>query len=77
MVCILTTLATYKFFWSKITASCGVLCVTLFDYHLNIKIVTNMIYFLADMCIPKCFDYFILTNSFGLEKIQSLLLYFK
>ena len=29
MVCILTTLATYKFFWSKITASCGVMCVTL------------------------------------------------
>ena len=26
---------------------------------------------------PKCFDYFILTNSFGLEKIQSLLLYFQ
>ena len=43
MVCILTTLATYKFFWSKITASCGVMYVTL--------IVTNIIYFLADMCI--------------------------
>ena len=26
---------------------------------------------------PKCFDYFVLTNSFWLEKIQSLLLYFK
>ena len=28
---------------------------------------------------PKCFqiDNFVLTNSFGLEKIQSLLLYFK
>ena len=25
----------------------------------------------------KCFDYFVLTNSFWLEKIQSLLLYFK
>ena len=50
MVCILTTLATYKFFWSKITASCGVMCVTL-DYPLKMKIVTNIIYFLADMCI--------------------------
>ena len=28
-VCILTTFATYKFFWSKITASCGVMYVTL------------------------------------------------
>ena len=26
---------------------------------------------------PKCFDYFVLTNSFWLEKIQSLLLNFK
>ena len=25
----------------------------------------------------KCYDYFVLTNSFWLEKIQSLLLYFK
>ena len=41
------------------------------------KIVTNIIYFLADMCIFQIFDYFILTNSFGLEKTQSLLLYFK
>ena len=42
------------------------------------KSVTNIIYILADMYIlEKCFDYFILTNSFGLEKIQSLLLYFK
>ena len=39
------------------------------------KHVTNIIYFLADMC--KYFDYFVLTNSFWLEKIQSLLLYFK
>ena len=29
------------------------------------------------MHFPKCFDYFVLTNSFWLEKIQSLLLYFK
>ena len=31
------------------------------------------------MHFPKCFriDHFVLTNSFGLEKIQSLLLYFK
>ena len=26
---------------------------------------------------PKSFNYFVLINSFGLEKIQSLLLYFK
>ena len=26
---------------------------------------------------PNCFDYFVLKNSFWLEKIQSLLLYFK
>ena len=29
MVCIMTTLATYKLFLSKITASRGVMCVTL------------------------------------------------
>ena len=31
------------------------------------------------MHFPKCFqiDHFVLTNSFGLEKIQNLLLYFK
>ena len=29
------------------------------------------------MHFPKCFDYFVLTNSFWLEKIQSLLQYFK
>ena len=78
MVCILTTLATYKFFWSKITPSCGVMCVTLIrlpfkhencdQYHL---------FFSWYVHFRKCFDYFILTNSFGLEKIQSLLLYFK
>ena len=37
------------------------------------KTVTNIIYFLADMCIFQN----VLTNSFWLEKIQSLLLYFK
>ena len=51
MVCILTTLAAYKLFWSKITASYGVMCVTLIRYPLNMKIVTNIIYFLADLCI--------------------------
>ena len=35
--------------------------------------MTNIIYFLADMCIFQN----VLTNSFWLEKIQSLLLYFK
>ena len=29
------------------------------------------------MHFPKRFDYFVLKSSFGLEKIQSLLLYFK
>ena len=38
-------------FWSKITASCGVMYVTLIEYSLNMKLVTNIIYFLADMCI--------------------------
>ena len=78
MVYILTTLATYKFFWSKNTASCGVIYVTLIrlpfkhencdQYHLLFSWYVH---------IPKCFDYFVLTNSFWLEKIQSLLLYFK
>ena len=39
------------------------------------KTVTNIIYFLADMCIFQNV-LIILTNSFGLMKIQSLLLYF-
>ena len=74
MVCILTTLATYKFYKdtpmaisSKITASCGIMCVTLIRLPFKHKIVTNIIYLLADMCI---------LNAFGLVKIQSLLLYF-
>ena len=50
MVCILTTLATYKLFWSRITAS-RVMCVTLIRLPLNMKIVTDVIYFLADLCI--------------------------
>ena len=55
-----------------------VLCaLLLLGYYLNMKIVTNVIYFLADVHFRKCFDYFVLTNSFGLAKIQSLLLYFK
>ena len=29
------------------------------------------------MHFPNCFEYFVLTNSFWLQKIQSLLLYFK
>ena len=78
MVCILTSLATYEFFWSKITASCGVMYDTLIrlpfehetcdQYHL---LFSRYVHF------PKCFDYFVLTNSFWLEKIQSLLSYFK
>ena len=78
MVCILTTLTTYKFFWSKITASCGVLYVTLIrlpfnhencdQYHLLFSLYVHF---------PNCFDYFVLTNSFWLEKIQILLIYFK
>ena len=41
------------------------------------KIVTNIIYFLADMCIFQNVLVFVLTNSFWIEKIQSLFLYFK
>ena len=44
------------------------------------KIVTNIIFFIADMCIfQNVFKsiIFALTNSCGLEKIQSLLLYFR
>ena len=51
MVCILTTLATYKFSGAKLqlpVVLCGLLKL---DYPLNIKIVTNIIYFLADLCI--------------------------
>ena len=51
MVCILTTLATYKFFWSKITASCGVMYVTLIRLPFKHEIVTNIIYVLADICV--------------------------
>ena len=51
MVYNVTTLATYKFFWSKITASCGVMCVTLIILPFKHEIVTNIIYLLADMCI--------------------------
>ena len=80
MVCILTTFATYKFFWSKIAASCGVICIILIrlpfkyencdQYHLLFSLYVHF---------PKYFqiDHFVLTNSFRLEKIQSLLLYFK
>ena len=78
MVCILTTLATYKFFWSKITASCGVMYVTLI--RLPSKHETCDQYHLLFSCYVhflKCFDYFVLTNSFWLETIQSLLLDFK
>ena len=78
MVCTLTTLATYNFFWSRITASCGVMYVTLI--RLPFKHENCDQYHLLSSCyvhFPKCFDYFVLTNSFWLEKIQSLFLYFK
>ena len=78
MVCILTTLATYKFFWSKITAFCGVMYVTLI--RLPFKHETcDQYHLLFSLYVPflKRFDYFVLTNSFWLEKIQILLLYFK
>ena len=78
MVCILTTLATYKFYWSKIIAPCGVMYATLI--RLPFKHETcNQYHLLFSWYVhfPKCFDYFVLTNSFWLEKIQSLLLYFK
>ena len=38
------------------------------------KIMINIIYFFSwYVHFPKCFDYDVLTNSFGLEKTQSLL----
>ena len=53
IVCILATLAKYKSFWSELQLPV-VLCVLLqLDYHLNMKIVTNIIYFLTDLCIFK------------------------
>ena len=68
MVCILTTLA------SKITAFYGVMCVTLIRLpfkHEN----CDQYHFLFSWYVhfPKCFDNFVLINSFELEKIQSLL----
>ena len=39
------------------------------------KIVTNVIYFLADMCIFQ--NVWLFCNNKLVEKIQSLLLYFK
>ena len=55
------------------------LCVLLeLDYPLNTKIVTNIIYFYSwSVHFSKYFDYFLLTKSFGLDKTQNLLLYFK
>ena len=78
MVCILTTLATYKFFWSKITASCGVMYVTLIRLPFKHESCDQyQLPFSLYVRFPKSFDNFVLTNSFWLEKIQSLLLYFK
>ena len=51
MVCILTTLTTYTFFWSKITASCGVMCVTLIRLPFKHEKCDQYHLFLADMCI--------------------------
>ena len=51
MVCILSTLATYRFFWSKITASCGVMYVTLIRLPFEYETCDQYQYFLADMCI--------------------------
>ena len=75
MVWILTTLATYKFVWSKIAASCGAVYVTLIRLPFKHKNCDQYhLLFSWYVHIPKCFDYFVLTNSFWLEKIQSLLL---
>ena len=51
MVCILSVLATYKFFWSKITASCGVMYVTLIRLPFIHETCDQYHFFLADMCI--------------------------
>ena len=51
MVCILTTLATSKFFWSKITAPCGVMYVTLIRLPFKRETCGQYHLLLADMCI--------------------------
>ena len=51
MVCILTTLATYKLFWSNITASCGVMYVTLIRLPFRHETCDLYHLLLADMCI--------------------------
>ena len=74
----LATLATYKSFKSKLTASYCVMCVTLIGLPLKLKIVTNIIYFYSrSVHFSKCFDYSVLTYSLGLVKNQSLHFYFK
>ena len=41
------------------------------------KLLTKLFTCITDLCIPKCFEYFVLTNSYGLEKTKCLLLDFK
>ena len=51
MVCISATLATYKFFGAKLQLPVVLYALLKLDYPLNMKIVTKIIYSLADMCI--------------------------
>ena len=54
------------------------MCVTLIRLLFKHENCDQYHLLLADMCIfQNVFYYFVLTNSFGLEKIQNLLLYFK
>ena len=45
IVCMLDTLAKYENVWNKISASKGVMCVTLIKLPIKIVIVANIIYF--------------------------------
>ena len=51
MVYILTSLTTYKLFWSKITASCCVMYVTLIRLPFKHEMCDQYHLLLADMCI--------------------------
>ena len=67
-----------NYFGAKLAAFCGVMCVTLIRFPFKHENCDQYhLLFSWYVHFPECFDYFVLTNSFGLEKIQSLLLYLK
>ena len=75
----LATLATYKSFKSKFTASYCVMCVTLIGLPFKIENCDqyHLFFYSRSVHFSKCFDYSVLTYSFGLVKNQSLHFYFK